>query len=118
MSNLADGLRRSAEANPDKTALIFGNERISYRAIDSRVDRLASGLYKLGIRKGDRVAFVIGTHPDFVCLHYAALRSGAVSVPLNPSMKGPELRPYLKSVAPRVIVADETVVNEVMSAGP
>jgi long-chain acyl-CoA synthetase len=118
MSNIADGLRQSVGENPAKTALIFRGEHLSYEAIDMRVDRLTFGLYKLGIRKGDRVAFVIGNHPDFVCLHYAALRAGAVSVPLNPSMRGPELRPYLKSVAPRVIVADESAVNEVMSAGP
>lgn len=118
MANIADALRNSARENPDKPALIFRDVGISYASLDARVDRLTSGLYKLGIRKGDRVAFVIGNHPDFVCLHYATMRAGAVSVPLNPSMRGPELRPYLKSVAPRVIVADESAVNEVMSAGP
>lgn len=116
--NLAEDLRTSARAYPDKPAIISKDGPIAYRDLDSRADRLAAGLHKIGIRKGDRVAFSIGNTPDFACLHFAALRAGAISVPMNPMLRAAELRPYLASVAPRVIVSQETFANEVMSAGP
>jgi long-chain acyl-CoA synthetase len=116
--NLAADLRASARTSPEKPALIFKGSRISYADADSQADRVAAGLFKLGIRKGDRVAFVVGNRPTFVALYYGILRAGAIAVPINTSLRAAELRPYLNQVAPRAIVADEAVASEVMTAGP
>jgi long-chain acyl-CoA synthetase len=116
--NLADDLRTSAARFRDRPALIFQGEFITFEALNAQVDRVASGLRKLGLRKGDRVAFAIGNRPAFAAVHYGCLRAGAVSVPLNGSLKAHDLRLYLESVKPRAIVADESAVGEMMSAGP
>ena len=47
-------LRRSAFNFPDKTALIFEDRRISYDALNRRVNRAAHGLLQRGLQKGDR----------------------------------------------------------------
>lgn len=116
--NLANDLRNSARNNPGSIALIYEGEQTSYGQLDQDADRVAAGLYKMGVRKGDRVAFALANRPVFASLHYGILRAGAVSVPLNTSLKASELRPYLSSVAPRAIVSGEDSVNEIMSAGP
>src|SRR5687768_2350975 len=116
--NLANDLRASARSDPEAIALIFEGGSLTYLELDQAADRVAAGLHSMGVRKGDRVAFSLGNGPVFASLHYGILRVGAVSVPLNTSLKASELRPYLASVAPRAIVADESSVNEIMSAGP
>ncbi|HVE75209.1 MAG TPA: long-chain fatty acid--CoA ligase [Actinomycetota bacterium] len=115
---MADGLRRSANSRPDHPALVSHSERVSYRMLDRNADRVAAGLHKIGIRDGDRVAFSLPNTPDFASVYFGVLRAGAVSVPLNTSLKAAELRPYLTGVAPRVIISDESAIGEIMSAGP
>lgn len=116
--NLADDLGASAQRHPATRALIFQDSAVTYSELDKQLDSLAAGLYRLGVRAGDRVAFAVGNRPEFVVIHFGILRAGAVSVPLNPTLTTPELRRCLSSVTPRVIIADGSVVNEVMSAGP
>lgn len=116
--NLADDLRFSGLRHPDKAALIFERRLLDYGELDSLADRVALGLHRLGIIKGDRVAAAVGNHPEFAALYYGTLRAGAVSVPLRTSLRAADLRAALTATSPRAIVADEAVANEVMSAGP
>ena len=51
-------LRRSAYMFPEKTAVVYGGRRYSYRELEERVNRLASRLRDSGLGKGDRVAFL------------------------------------------------------------
>ena len=116
--NLADDLRANADRSPESVALIYQSDSIPYAELNGSADRVAAGLVKLGVRKGDRVAFSVGNTPHFPAIYYGVLRAGAVAVPLNTSLTAAELRPYLSAVAPRAIIASEATVNEVMSAGP
>lgn len=116
--NLADDLRAAAVSSATKTFLMHEGVCSTFSEVNDRANRVASGLFKLGVRKSDRVAFAIGNHLDFVAVHYGVLRLGAVSVPLNPGLKASELRPYLADVAPRAIITEESAANEIMSAGP
>lgn len=116
--NLADDLRWSARRYPEKSALIFGDQQVTYADLDRTADRVAAGLHKIGVRKGDRVASVIPNRPSFAVVYYGTLRAGAVAVPLHPRLRAADLRPPLVAVTPRAIIAGESVANEVMSAGP
>ena len=116
--NLAEQLRANARHEPVKTALIHSEGQVSYSELDRRVDRVASGLHKLGIRKGDRVCFVIGNRPEFVAVHFGVLRCGAVSVPLSTRLKAAQIRPVIQSLNPRAIIFEESVAAEVITAGP
>lgn len=115
---LADDLGRSAALAPDKAALIHRGETVPYRELDRNADRVAAGLHRLGVRKGDRVAFAIGNRPAFVAVHYGVMRVGALSVPLDTRIKVSELRNFLLRVDPRAIISHESVVGGIMSAGP
>src|ERR671916_3140654 len=61
-----DFLRRSAYMFPEKTAVVYGERRYTYRELEERVDRLASRLRDAGLQKGDRVAFLCPNTPPML----------------------------------------------------
>jgi long-chain acyl-CoA synthetase len=67
-----------AAMTPDKAALVMGatGERISYRELDDRANRLAQLLYDRGLRPGDGVALLAENHRRYFEVYWAALRSG------------------------------------------
>lgn len=78
MSNLADFLFRSAAVYPDKTAIVFGDVRISYQALKSAAATIGKGLQQQGIKPGDRVAMSCPNLPQFLMVYYGILSAGAV----------------------------------------
>src|SRR5512146_3219886 len=84
-------LSRSAAVYPDKVAVIHGDKRFSYREFEERVHRLANGLKKMGIGKGDKVAFLCPNIPPMLEAHYAVPMIGAVLVSINTRLSSGEI---------------------------
>ena len=84
-------LRRTAARYPDHDALVFFGRRTTYRALDEAVDRLATGLRRLGLRDGERVALLMANCPTLVRCFYGVWRAGGVVVPVNPRSTATEL---------------------------
>ncbi|MFF1685342.1 MULTISPECIES: long-chain fatty acid--CoA ligase [unclassified Streptomyces] len=82
---------RRARKTPHRTALIHGGTSVSYAALHERTTRLAHALRSLGVRRGDRVAYLGPNHPSFLEALFAAGLLGAVFVPLNTRLAEPEL---------------------------
>jgi long-chain acyl-CoA synthetase len=106
--NLADLLRRAAEAEPAKVALAFGptevERELSYAALDEQTDRVAGGLRDLGVGAGDRVAIAMPNVPQFVSAYFGVLRAGAVAVPLNTMLSESELAAVLRDATPTAVL--------------
>ncbi|MCS6949031.1 MAG: long-chain fatty acid--CoA ligase [Armatimonadota bacterium] len=90
--NLFQMLLQSAQRDPDRTALIFRDQPISYAQLLGAVSGVAKGLQELGIEKGDRVALLLPNVPQFVMAYYGCQALGAIAVPANPLLKPDELR--------------------------
>ena len=82
-------LVRSAQRFGSKPALIAGGRTLTYRALHELCDRVAGGLYKAGVRPGDRVSLYSPNRWEWVVAYHAALRAGAVVNPIN-AMLTPE----------------------------
>ncbi|MDI3257044.1 MAG: acyl-CoA synthetase [Kyrpidia sp.] len=93
---IGDTLRRSRARHPDKLALKWKGESVTYRELDERVNRLANGLLAAGVAKGDRIAILSKNCLDFVILWFAAARTGAVFVPVNFMLGADEVRYILE----------------------
>jgi len=78
-----DFLRRAARVYPDKTAIVDGADRFSYRQFQARVNQLSNALLDLGVTKGDRVCMLSPNSHFFLESFYATSQIGAVLVPLN-----------------------------------
>jgi fatty-acyl-CoA synthase len=76
---------------PGRTAVIFRESVWSYGELDERVTRLAHGLRARGLSAGGRVAYLGPNHPAFLETLFAAGAVGAIFVPLNFRLTGPEL---------------------------
>ena len=76
-------LQDAAEKLPDKPGLVYNEKEISFKEMDEASDRVASGLLKLGYRKGDRIGIIALNQPEWLYTYFAAAKIGAVIVGLN-----------------------------------
>src|SRR5215211_8872328 len=84
-------LRRSAYIYPDKTAVVHGDRRYSYREFEERVNRLAARLRTDGLQKHDRVAFLCPNIPAMLEAHFAVPAAGGILVAINTRLDAPEV---------------------------
>src|SRR5205085_1469871 len=88
---LYDVIQRGAMEYPDRTALIFRDQPVTYGQLASQVNHLANALSKRGIGKGDSIAVLLPNCPAFTVAYYAVSSLGAICVPANPLLKPAEL---------------------------
>ncbi|MBN8448831.1 MAG: AMP-binding protein [Candidatus Accumulibacter sp.] len=96
MLQLATLTRHHAKFRPDQTAVVFEEERLSWREFDARVRRCACLLQWLGVRKGDRVATVLANCRELLEVYWAVPSIGAVLVPLSPLLMASGLASLLR----------------------
>jgi fatty-acyl-CoA synthase len=85
-------LKRSACKFSNKTAIYCEDKTLTYTELNNRVNRLANALFKLGIKKGDKVASLMFNSPDLIVAYFAAAKLGAISVPINYRLVSREIK--------------------------
>ncbi|MGW5462786.1 acyl-CoA synthetase [Streptomyces sp. NPDC003996] len=95
---------RRARKTPHRTALIHDERPTDYRTLYTRVTRLAHALRDRGVRRGDRIAHLGPNHPAYLETLFAAGTLGAVFVPLNTRLAGPEIAYQLADSGAKVLV--------------
>lgn len=81
--NLAAVLRDNAREFPDKTAILFRDQEITYAELYAEVERLARLLLERGVGEGGRVGLSMAEHPLHLIAHFAVARLNAVIVPMD-----------------------------------
>lgn len=117
MFTMGEALATNARRYRDKTALIFGDLRLSYGDLDRRVNQTAHVLQGLGVGKGDHVALMLPNSIAMAECYFACARLGAVAVPLNLRLAPPELVYVLEHSDSRCLVADGQLLEEARSRG-
>ncbi|MEJ8547727.1 fatty acyl-CoA synthetase [Brevibacillus borstelensis] len=82
-NTLGDILRRSRGRFPQKTALRFGTEALTYEQLDILTNQAAHMVLDSGLQKGDRAAVLSRNSMDFVILNFALAKAGIIMVPIN-----------------------------------
>ncbi|MDX2527123.1 o-succinylbenzoate--CoA ligase [Streptomyces europaeiscabiei] len=95
---------RRARKTPQRTALIHGDTSITYGELYERTTRLAHALRASGVRRGDRIAYLGPNHPSYLETLFAAGTLGAVFVPLNTRLAGPEIAYQLADSGAKALV--------------
>ncbi len=116
---LGDILRRHARVRGAKTAYVVGDTRVTYRQFHERSNRLARALRRLGVRRGDRVAVMAGNRPEYPIVYFAAVKLGAIAVPVSSRFGGAEVASVVEhSEAETFFVAREfeDLVRELRAA--
>jgi len=84
-------IERSASVFAEKTAVVYGDRRYTYAKFGARVRRLAAGLAKLGLRPGERVAFLCPNIPPMLEAHFGVPMAGGVLVAINTRLATDEI---------------------------
>jgi len=113
--NIAWWVQRWAELHPEKPAVIFEEQTITYNDLCKRAERTSCWLQSIGIEKGDRVAVMLNNCPEFIDLFLACSRLGAIFVPINFRITAVELDYFIKNCRPRLFVHGNDFSNEVNS---
>src|SRR5687768_2996589 len=95
MPNLSSLLEGSAQAYPDRTAVVLGDTRLTYAQVNGAANQVANLLVARGIRPGDKVALSCPNLPYFPIVYNGILKAGATVVPLNVLLKGREVAYHL-----------------------
>lgn len=112
-----DWLERRNELSPEKEALIdvYTGRRFTYREFNERANKLANSWRQAwGIKKGDRVAILAKNCPEYLEALFAAAKIGAILVPINIRLAGPELTYIVNDCKPKVLILGEDFL-EVMA---
>ena len=110
--SVPDHFDQAAEKFGNKTALIFYGKKISYAKLKELIDRFATALADLGVRKGDTVALFLLNCPQYVIAYFGALRIGAKVTPISPVYTSHEIKHHLQdSDAMTVVCQDILYVN-------
>ncbi len=97
-------LKNSTKKHPEKTALIWGDQRLSYQELDTMAARFASALKDQGILKGDRVVIVNPNSIETIAALFGVLQAGGVFLVIHHSIKENKLSYILKDSGARAIV--------------
>jgi long-chain acyl-CoA synthetase len=81
---LGEMLRRRAAATPNLTALVYGEQTVSFAELAARVEAMGRGLVRLGLQPGDRALLMVPNCPAYIEAYYGILAAGGTVVPVNP----------------------------------
>jgi len=113
--NTTDFLNIATAICPDKAAIVFEDKRYTFSQLNERVNRLANGLLKLGVKKGDRVAFLQVNCNQCVETYFAVAKAGAIYLPLNFRAKEKELDYMLNTAEAMVLIVGERYIPMIKS---
>ncbi|WP_053362424.1 AMP-binding protein [Bacillus sp. FJAT-27251] len=104
---ILDYLNDAIEKYPNKIAIIDKKSRYTYQELGKLVDRVALGLLELGLGKGDVISVQLPNWNEFVILHYAITRIGAIMNPLIPIYRDREIGYMVGLAESKMIVVPE-----------
>ena len=105
----------TADRYPGRRA-VGGPRPLTYRQWDARTNQLARALAGLGVRPGDRVAFLLPGGEPMASLHLAVQKLGAASVPLSIRFGPAELAYCIEDAEPAIVIGDDTTAASLTTA--
>jgi long-chain acyl-CoA synthetase len=104
----------AAEKYPSQTAILFEGREIKYRQLKTLADRFASGLHKLGVKKGDRVCLFLPNCIEFILSDWGVMKTGAIIVPTSILRKDEGLLHEVTSSNSQVIICSEMQMDRIL----
>jgi fatty-acyl-CoA synthase len=110
--DLSQWIEQNASRTPERTALRFQNEDISYGALARRIGQIASALTAYSVEPGERVAWLGLNSPAMLATLFACARIGAIFMPLNWRLAAPEHRAMLRECPPALVIVDDVFAGD------
>ena len=100
-----------------RDAMIFYGNKISFGKLREEVDRFATALHELGIRKGDKIALYLLNSPQYVIAYFGALKVGAILTPISPVYTSIEVKHQVEDSEAESIVCQDFLYDNVERSG-
>src|ERR1700685_3827576 len=114
--NLASLLTNAARWFPDRPAVTWGTETITYRELDEQVVALDGWLRSHDVGRATRVVLFMDNRPEFLVAMFGTWRCGAALVPCNARLTAEELSFLVSDSGAAVVITDETHVKTARAA--
>ncbi|MFW9798603.1 MAG: long-chain fatty acid--CoA ligase, partial [Candidatus Thorarchaeota archaeon] len=116
--NVYSFLENSVQEYPQAIACVYADEEMTYPELKDKVDRLATAFVELGVKKGDTVATVLPSCPEFIIADFACMKVGAIHVPLSILHKADDLLHELKESKAQTVVCSYRRIPRVNEVKP
>ena len=115
---VSDLFRETASRHPDKTAIIFEEQKWTFRELDEFTNRVANHFRSLGLQKGDCVALFADNCPEYIGVWVGLGKIGAVSAFVNINLRLKALTHCIGLVTPRAIIFTASLSDAVQAVLP
>jgi len=110
---IGDLLLRTAADAPERDALVFPDERLTYGELAASARRIARGLIGAGLRPGERVGYFMANSPETVAAFYGIALAGGVIVPVNTRYRAQELPFVLGNAGVKIVLTSDRIADYV-----
>ncbi|GCE09823.1 acyl-CoA synthetase [Dictyobacter aurantiacus] len=114
MNSIVEATLRHAQEQPERVAIFFDQQRITYGDLASQIERFARALRGRGLQPGDRVALFFGNSPEFIIAYLGVQLAHGVVVLVNTQYRKVELSHILNDAAVRLCVTSEVGAQEIL----
>lgn len=104
-------ISRYAAYHAQRTAIVYGDERITFRQLNDRSVRLANGLQQIGVVKNDRIGTLLGNCPQYIEGMFAKHKIGAVDVILSPRSSTADLEYQINDAEVNTLIVDPKYIS-------
>ena len=115
---IADCLAAAAKHNGEGQAVIYGNTRLTWNRLAQRTNQVAQALIRLGVKKGDKVAFMFHNTPEFVEVNLGIQVAGGIPAPMNYRLVAPEIEFQANHCDAQILIFDQVWKDQVEKAAP
>jgi long-chain acyl-CoA synthetase len=116
MINIGIAIDRTADRYPEKEAIVYGQQRISYAQLDQRINRTANFLLSKGVQQNDHIAALFHNKPELLIVLYACAKIGVTCVPVNFRLKANEISYIVNNSKSGLFIYDYEFEEEVVKA--
>ena len=115
-TTIVDIVESWAQRTPSRAAIVFGEETLSYAALDSAANRFAHWAHEQGVGRGDCVAMLLENCPDYLACWLGLFKLGAIAALINTNLKGEALAHSMRDCDARHLVVGSEFANEYLDA--
>ncbi|MGM0568497.1 MAG: class I adenylate-forming enzyme family protein [Elusimicrobiota bacterium] len=112
--NICSVLKDAALSCGDKTAVVEGEEQLTYSGLWDCVKNLGEGLRRIGIKENDRVALILPTSKDFLLSFFALMKINAVAIPFEPVFTTGEYKKMFRECKPKAVITSSYIILKIL----
>ena len=115
--SLVDLFDETAQKYANQTAVIFYGNKISFKKLHDEVNRFATALSQMGVKKGDKVALYLLNSPQYIIAYFATLKVGGTVTPISPVYTSSEVTHQLTDSGAKTVVCQDILYDNIEKTG-